>query len=213
MANETPWVTWTPSFPLLRERTIWLAACAARSAIAFGPAVINKYLVALSSATHPMKAFDALFGLSAIALAEPDSAPRILAEIRKLEGAATERTALDKQYIGQAYADAISVISASSDIPNVYGADCRALGWFPHPNYSLATRAALRRDPTAITATGHFLGFAILPAIVTAQPDEYYPIGPEPKRSLRMSNRKLDKVILRAWHAANATGETRSHLH
>ncbi|GLR90541.1 hypothetical protein GCM10007857_72560 [Bradyrhizobium iriomotense] len=35
MAKRIQWVSWTPTFPLLRERTLWLAACAARSAIAF----------------------------------------------------------------------------------------------------------------------------------------------------------------------------------
>ena len=213
MANEISWVTWTPTFPLLRERTVWLAACAARSAIAFGPAVINKYLSALSSATHPMKVFDALFGLSAIALAEPDSAPLILVEIRKLEDGATERATQHKEYIGKAYADAIAVISASSDIPNIYGADCRALGWFPNPTFSLATGAALRGDPTAITATGHFLGFAILPAIVNARREEYYPLGSGSKRPLRLSNRKLGNLIHRAWQGTNVTGERQSHLH
>jgi hypothetical protein len=213
MANEISWVTWTPTFPLLRERTVWLAACAARSAIAFGPQVINKYLVALSSAMHPMKVFDALFGLAAIGLAEPDSAPLILAELRKLEGKATGRSALHMEYIGKAYADAISAISASSDRPDVYGADCRALGWLPNPAYSLATDAALRGDPAAITATGHFMGFAILSAIVTARPEEYYAIGPGPKRSLRLSSRKLDNLVLRAWRTTNATEETRSRMH
>jgi hypothetical protein len=71
----------------------------------------------------------------------------------------------------------------------------------------------LRGDPTEITATGHLLGFAILPAIVTARPEEYYPVGPGPKRSLRLSNRNLGTLILRAWQATNATGEMRSHLH
>jgi hypothetical protein len=29
MAKRIQWVSWTPTFPLLRERTLWLAACAA----------------------------------------------------------------------------------------------------------------------------------------------------------------------------------------
>ena len=49
-------------FPLMRERTVWLAACAGRSAVAFGEPAIGQYLATLSKAEHPMKAFDALFG-------------------------------------------------------------------------------------------------------------------------------------------------------
>ena len=65
MASQFSWTMWTPTFPLLRERTAWLAACAARPALAFGEPVIGRYLAALSKAEHPMKAFDALFGLVA----------------------------------------------------------------------------------------------------------------------------------------------------
>ena len=43
MASQFRWTTWTPTFPLLRERTVWLAACAARSAVAFGEPVIGQY--------------------------------------------------------------------------------------------------------------------------------------------------------------------------
>lgn len=80
MADQFVWTNWTPTFPFLRERTIWLAAIAARSAAAFGPAVIERYLDALARATEPMKAFDALFGLSAIALSDLSVAPAVLKE-------------------------------------------------------------------------------------------------------------------------------------
>lgn len=41
MANSFVWENWTPSFVLLRERTFWLAAIAARSAAAFGESVVE----------------------------------------------------------------------------------------------------------------------------------------------------------------------------
>jgi hypothetical protein len=47
LATSYKWQRWTPSMALLRERTCWLAACAARSAIAFGPTIIPNYLAAL----------------------------------------------------------------------------------------------------------------------------------------------------------------------
>jgi hypothetical protein len=36
MADQFVWEQWTPTFALVRERTIWLAARAARLAAAFG---------------------------------------------------------------------------------------------------------------------------------------------------------------------------------
>src|SRR6202043_1893948 len=78
MAKSFVWENWTPSFVLLRERTFWLAAIAARSAAAFGESVVEGYLRRLSQAKHPMMTFDALFGLTAIALANPSSKASIL---------------------------------------------------------------------------------------------------------------------------------------
>ncbi len=91
MAKRIQWVSWTPTFPLLRERTLWLAACAARSAIAFGIDVVEKYLRVVSHATHPVRVFDALYGLSAIALEDADAARSVLAELRSLKGALKRR--------------------------------------------------------------------------------------------------------------------------
>src|ERR1700676_3230053 len=86
MANSFIWQNWTPSFVLLRERTFWLAAIAARSASAFGETVVENYLRRLSQAKHPMMVFDALFGLTAIALANPSSKAPILTELKNLRG-------------------------------------------------------------------------------------------------------------------------------
>jgi hypothetical protein len=72
MAATFEWRRWTPSITLLRERTCWLAACAARSAIAFGPAVIPKYLSVLRRSRQAILTFDALYGMSAIGLSAPD---------------------------------------------------------------------------------------------------------------------------------------------
>lgn len=91
LAKRIQRVSWTPTFPLLRERTLWLAACAARSAIAFGIDVVEKYLRVVSHATHPVRVFDALYGLSAIALEDADAARSVLAELRSLKGALKRR--------------------------------------------------------------------------------------------------------------------------
>jgi len=59
-------------------------AIAARSAAAFGESVVEGYLKRLTQAKHPMMVFDAFFGLSAIALANPSSKAAIIAELRSL---------------------------------------------------------------------------------------------------------------------------------
>jgi hypothetical protein len=91
MAGSFVWVNWTLSFALLRERTLWLAALAARAAVAFGEPVIEKYLSALSFATHPMKSFDAIFGLIAIALDQSHIANELIAELIKQRGILARR--------------------------------------------------------------------------------------------------------------------------
>src|SRR5258708_11420213 len=53
MAKRIQWILWTPTIPLLRERTLWLAACVARSAIPFGHRGVEKYLRLVSPPTQP----------------------------------------------------------------------------------------------------------------------------------------------------------------
>jgi hypothetical protein len=60
---------------------MWLAACAARSAAAFGEPVADKYWRKLSATTRAMKAFDALYGLTSIALSEPSIGRSILLKV------------------------------------------------------------------------------------------------------------------------------------
>ena len=110
MASQLSWTMWTPTFPLLRERTVWLAACAARSAVAFGEPVIGQYLATLSKAEHPMKAFDALFGLVAIALDRKALARSILSEIRSLKQTLDGRHVAHTYYFRMEYDDAMRTI-------------------------------------------------------------------------------------------------------
>ncbi len=109
LARQFSWKNWTPTFTLLRERTTWLAACAARSAVAFGEPVIEAYLDALQRATHPFKIFDVLFGLSAIALADPRLAPAIAAEPRRSRRFVTVFASF-AGYAERMFEDALSLI-------------------------------------------------------------------------------------------------------
>lgn len=199
MADEFVWINWTPTFPLLRERTIWLAACAARSAAAFGPPVVSKYLAVLQRARHPFKAFDALFGLAAIALTYPGVAPAIATELRQLRGSVDESTNIGVEYIMLAYEDAIALIEDGGIFPGGVYPEVRALGWRDRSPRGLATEQALRADPTAITKSGHYLGFAALPTILRT------PIGSFNPDKSRLPSHQIVKapavarILRRAW--------------
>src|SRR5260370_1682022 len=77
MARQFQWKSWTPSFPFLRERTMWLATCAARSALAFGTSVIDRYVGVLAAAAPRTKKFDALLGPTALPPRNPAHTPPI----------------------------------------------------------------------------------------------------------------------------------------
>ena len=205
MAAQFPWKVWTPTFPLLRERTIWLAACAARSAIAFGQPVVDKYLSTLSVANHPMKAIDALFGLAAIALADATSSKPISLEIRSLRDDLDDRDVPHREHFEQAFDDAQAAIAAGKG--EVLNGDSHALGWRPKSKRGLATSAALRGDPSMITPSRRYLGFAALPAIVAARPDNYYP-ATSTRRGFLIAGSEQAEIFARAWGPSRSSSAT-----
>jgi hypothetical protein len=152
MANSFVWENWTPSFVLLRERTFWLAAIAARSAAAFGESVVESYLRRLSQAKHPMMVFDALFGLTAIALA----------------------LTRDHSVYLISYESAVRVLSG----PSVEQREFRELHWRSGSANGMATRPALIGDPTVRSASGEYLGFSMLPFVTDSSRDEHFPKFP-----------------------------------
>lgn len=166
MAAQFAWVNWTPTFTLLRERTTWLAACAARSAMAFGAPVAARYLAVLEAARHPFKVFDALFGLAAIALGDPPAAAAIAAEIRSLRRWYVAGEANPSTHVVQAYDDALALIGGNAPWAGDGAAEVAALGWRSAAPYGLATPVALRTDPAVVTRSGHLLGFAVLPVVL-----------------------------------------------
>jgi hypothetical protein len=190
---------WTPTFPLLRERTVWLAACAARSAVAFGEPAIGQYLATLSKAEHPMKAFDALFGLIAIALGRKVAAASILSEIRSLKQALGGRHVAHAEYFRMAHDDAIRVISEAAYGEQADDAEMRNLDWRAQPRMGLATRAALCTDPASFSASGRFVGFSLLPILISAAPEEHYCAKATLWRDLYVSEEDIANIIRRAW--------------
>jgi hypothetical protein len=197
MANSFVWEKWTPSFVLLRERTFWLAAIAARSAAAFGESVVEGYLKGLARAKHPMMVFDALFGLSAIALGNPSSKAAILAELRKLRDG---NLALNRDHsvylIG--LESAVRVLSRS-----VAGQrEFRELHWRADSAKGMATRAALIGDPTARSASGEYLGFSMLQFVTDSPHDEYFPKYPgHSGKVISHGHGKIAVAFRRAWIA------------
>jgi len=163
MASRLGWTMWTPTLPLLRERTVWLAAAAARSAIAFGEPVIGQYLTTLSKAEHPMKAFDALFGLVAIALDRKDSAASILSDIRALKQAFLGWHVAHADYFRMEYEDAMRTISEAR-AGGETSLEMQELCWRSQSRVGFATRAALRSDPPAFPLRVDLWGFLYCPS-------------------------------------------------
>jgi hypothetical protein len=193
MANSFIWENWTPSFVLLRERTFWLAAIAARSAAAFGESVVEGYLRRLSQATHPMMIFDALFGLTAIALANPSAKASILTELDSLRDANFALTR-DHGVYPICYESAVRVLSE----PPVEQQEFRELQWHASSAKGMATRSALIGDPTALSASGEYLGFSMLPFVANSSYDEHFPKFPAYSEK-EISRRQIAAAFRRAW--------------
>jgi hypothetical protein len=193
MANSFVWENWTPSFVLLRERTFWLAAIAARSAAAFGESVVESYLRRLSQAKHPMMIFDALFGLTAIALANPSSKAPILTELNGLRDANLALTRDHNVYLISCES-AVRVLSG----PPVEQREFRELHWRAGSPKGMATRPALVGDPTALSASGEYLGFSMLPFVTDSPQDEHFPKFPAYSEK-DISRGRIAATFRRAW--------------
>jgi hypothetical protein len=200
LANSFEWLNWTPTFPLLRERTLWLSAVAARCAVAFGEGTIDKYLETFARAEHPMKSFDALFGLLAIALDREPKAAHVVAEIQRIRRGSSHRRAPFGALVETMTSTALNVLRDPAaarlrfDQIGSLGMDrqLRATGGFLTP-------AALRQDPTEILWSGEMLGLLALPTVVGTPAQTYYPVSSAPTFGVPPSPHEIASVIGRAW--------------
>jgi hypothetical protein len=199
MATGFVWENWTPSFVLLRERTFWLAAIAARSAAAFGESAVENYLRRLSQAKHPMMVFDALFGLTAIALANPSSKAPILTALSELR-VTNLALARDHNVYLISYESAVRVLSG----PPIEQREFRELHWRAGSPKGMATRPALIGDPTALSASGEYLGFSMLPFVTDSPQSEHFPKFPAYSEK-EISRGKIAAAFRRAWVAEPAS--------
>lgn len=204
MAGEFVWGTWTPSFPLLRERTVWLAAAAARAAIAFGPSVVEPYFSVLASAESQVKVFDALFGLVAIALDEPPARSAIQREIARRAATLGPMKTGNDTHLMAIYSAALAVLDdAERDAPTQEAK--QALHW-PSAVFGFATPAALRMDPLV----GRYVGFAILPLVCSSRVSDHFPIDQAGEVGFPEAA-EMAAMFRRAW--ATETRATASVLH
>jgi hypothetical protein len=199
MAKSFPWVHWTPSFPLIRERTMWLGAAAARSASTFGAGVVDLYLKSLAESRHVLKVFDALFGLTAIALSDETAFDSVLTGIT-LQASAGERRDIAGAALAEvAYRSAIGVLQRCKARVAPLADSLAALSWQPGSPDGLATFEAFRADPTLVDRRGEMIGFAALPAIFAAQPSSAYPPRATRSHALLPAIEEMGEIFRRAW--------------
>ncbi len=162
--------------------------------------LIQGYLARLEAASHPFKAFDALFGLAAIALGNPGLSPSIAAEVRLLQRLADAGGRLSSPYVRQAYGDAVELIEGTADWAGGDAEEIEALGWKVETPAGLATELALRTDPAIITQSGHLLGFLILPVVFATPVAQFNPARRINPRSRQSTPTDIIAQVLRgAW--------------
>ena len=202
MAKSFTWVNWTPTFPLVRERTVWVAAAAARSASVFGDDVMPLYFEALIRARHPMQVFDALFGLVAIACAEDRAVEPILEAIAHQQRTMHRHPIVGQKYVDIAYRTAVeSLLGWASGLEPPKPILAR-LSWNATGSAGLATRAALTIDPTDLGKTGRMIGLAALPFVMRSTTLHHFPAHAGPTLPALPRAREMRSMLRRAWGPA-----------
>jgi hypothetical protein len=175
MAHAFEWVSWTPSLPLVRERTLWLGAIGAHVASGFGAAVVDRYLRALSTAQHPARRYDALFGLVAIGVRDPALTEPIAAELLSRKPALQRSDPVFAPLVERMVATAVLALREPQAAIQAACADGRP--WPANPAQGLLSRQMLLGDPA--TGVRHTLGLAALPYLLGRRPVELYPVAPK----------------------------------
>ena len=209
MAKSFPWKDWTPTFPLVRERTLWLSAAAARSAIAFGADVVDRYMDVLVRATHVMQVIDALFGLTAIGLSDDNVRDRIAAGLVATEGNVVRLPLMNgRQFAQAAFRSALSCLTRREDEAPADHDLLDHLSWRPASLRGLGTPEAFRLDPTDIDETGQMLGFRALPHILRAEIPFHYPLRPGAHGAILPTLEEMPELLTRAWRPQGQTPMT-----
>jgi len=175
MARSFTWVDWTPTMAFIQERSLWFAALAARHAVAFGADVVEPYLRVLALATHPLRVFDAAFGLTAIGLSEPQLAPLLAGELEN------QRRRFARQAGSYDAMHAAIVACAQHCLADPDAADhafrklAQPLDLRLAPRKGLLSRPAMRLDITASVEAVGYLGLLALPGLLQWKALDLYP--------------------------------------
>jgi hypothetical protein len=180
-------------------------AAAAKSAVAFGESVIDRYLCKLSRSDHPLKSFDALLGLVAIGLDNPGTTSAITTEVEAI-GASKVEDRSWSYLLGPMFSSAIETLKEPRFAENLFDRFARdtAASKLSHPK--LLGLDALRLDSTEVTPEGRLLGLIALPSIVRSPIGEHYP---RRTNSLLIRPRDISLILERAWAAAPPDGGPR----
>jgi len=209
MAKSHTWKDWTPTFILTRERTLWLMAIAAKSAIAFGESVVDIYLGRLAGSKHPLECFDALVGLVAIGLDRPDITSKIVHEIEQA-GAFARRQLAQSPHIWFMLNCAMQTLTRPDVSEKRFGELLRKAERSEIAHPKLLGLDAIRLDPLEAVPTSGQLGLIALPHIARAPLGSYYPRRCTPGFVLRP--RDISKIVRRAWGIdAGARGSSTLH--
>jgi hypothetical protein len=84
--------------------------------------------------------------------------------------------------------------------PPVEQREFRELHWLAGSAMGMATRPALIGDPTALSASGEYLGFSMLPFVADSSLDQHFPKFPAYSEK-EISGGKIAAVFRRAWGA------------
>ncbi|MBR0751145.1 hypothetical protein JQ604_03040 [Bradyrhizobium jicamae] len=190
---------WSPSLGLTRARTVWSAAAGAKLAVAFGPTALECYLRTLATAHHAFRIFDALFGLTAIALGHDHAREEVLQAITRHAQMVGDRSVDDIDCVTLAFRSAIEVLKWRTGEHSPVAALDR-LGWSrDHEGDGLASPPAFRLDPTETAPNGMMLGFSALPAILRASPAQHYPRSKARVYRLKLRETEMLQIARRGW--------------
>jgi hypothetical protein len=190
---------WSPSLGFTRARMVWLAAAGAKLAAAFGSTALDCYLRTLATARHAFRIFDALFGLTAIALSHDHVREEVLQAVVHHAQMVGDRSVDDIDCVTLAFRSAIEVLKWRAGEHSPVAALDR-LGWSrDHEGDGLASPAAFRLDPTETAPNGMMLGFSALPAILRASPAQHYPRSKARVYRLKLRETEMLQIARRAW--------------
>lgn len=210
MARSFTWVDWTPTFTYVQERSLWFAAVGAQQAVAFGAEVVESYLRTMAMATHPLRAFDATFGLTAIGLSEP----RLLGDLAMELGTQSRRFARQAGSYGALQAAmvecALRCLADPDAADRAFQAVAPAITGRLARQDGLLTRPAAHLDIATAVEPAGYLGLVALPALLRRTALDLYPL-----RSARLPVSSLGPAgiaahIGRTW-TSGSTPQTKFH--